>query len=115
MIPDEFNLSSHELQILSELDSKQYGLLKLAATEHAKKRALVAKVMIRDGLRGCLGGKSVENVGLFIACVSVLVRARRHDVHSWLQMFPPSHVRMMWTGCVVGNGWSMGLARWLRG
>lgn len=69
MIPDEFNLSSHELQILSELDSKQYGLLKLAATEHAKKRALVAKVMIRDGLRGCLGGKSVENVGLFIACV----------------------------------------------
>lgn len=44
MIPDEFNLSGQELQILSELDSKQYGVLKLAAVENAKKRALVAKV-----------------------------------------------------------------------
>lgn len=44
MIPDEFNLSGPELQILSELDSKQYGFLKLGAPENAKKRALVAKV-----------------------------------------------------------------------
>lgn len=57
MIPDEFNLSGQELQVLSELDSKQYGFLKLSATENAKKRALVAKVMIFRGWEGVLFGE----------------------------------------------------------
>lgn len=48
MIPDELNFSGQELQILSELDSKQYGQLK----DNAKKRALVTKVMIRWGVSG---------------------------------------------------------------
>lgn len=39
-------MNYQELQILSELDSRQYGLLKLAATENCKKRALVFKVKI---------------------------------------------------------------------
>lgn len=48
MIPDELNLTGQELQVLSELDSKQYGFLPLAAAEKTKKRALVAKVSVED-------------------------------------------------------------------
>lgn len=36
--------SSRCLQVLSELDSRQYGFLKLTAVENTKKRELVAKV-----------------------------------------------------------------------
>lgn len=61
MIPDEFNLSGQELQVLSELDSKQYGFLKLSATENAKKRALVAKVMIFRGWEGVWGNAGEGN------------------------------------------------------
>ncbi|XP_076043469.1 utx histone demethylase [Oratosquilla oratoria] len=41
--PDEINLTQQELQILSELDSRQFGFLKLNEPENAKKRALVLK------------------------------------------------------------------------
>ncbi|CAG5101641.1 Similar to KDM6A: Lysine-specific demethylase 6A (Homo sapiens) [Cotesia congregata] len=42
---NEINLTHQELQILSELDSRQFGLLKLNQPEHAKKKALVVKAI----------------------------------------------------------------------
>lgn len=60
MIPDELNLSGQELQILSELDSRQYGQLK----DNVKKRALVSKVMSVGWSRGEVPG---DKHRLFIA------------------------------------------------
>ncbi|GAB0087284.1 histone demethylase UTY-like [Sergentomyia squamirostris] len=48
MIPEcneEINLSTQELHVLSELDSRQFGFLKLASPEQTKKRALVLKAI----------------------------------------------------------------------
>uniref|UniRef100_A0A1B0CHJ8 Uncharacterized protein n=3 Tax=Lutzomyia longipalpis TaxID=7200 RepID=A0A1B0CHJ8_LUTLO len=48
MIPDfteEISLSAQELHVLSELDSRQYGFLKLTSPEQAKKQALVLKAI----------------------------------------------------------------------
>ncbi|KAF4528465.1 hypothetical protein B566_EDAN015926 [Ephemera danica] len=42
---DDLNLTSQELQVLSELDSRQFGFLKLSLPEQCKKRALVLKAV----------------------------------------------------------------------
>ncbi|XP_067009227.1 histone demethylase UTY-like [Anabrus simplex] len=43
--PDDINLTNQELQVLSELDSRQFGFLKLNAPEQAKKKELVLKAV----------------------------------------------------------------------
>uniref|UniRef100_A0A1B6EEM7 JmjC domain-containing protein n=2 Tax=Clastoptera arizonana TaxID=38151 RepID=A0A1B6EEM7_9HEMI len=42
---DEINLTPQELQVLSELDSRQFGFLKLTSPEQAKKKELVVKAV----------------------------------------------------------------------
>ncbi|KAJ8684168.1 hypothetical protein QAD02_019960 [Eretmocerus hayati] len=42
---DDINLTPQELQILSELDSRQFGFLKLNSPEQAKKKALVVRAI----------------------------------------------------------------------
>ncbi|KAK0180295.1 hypothetical protein PV327_005954 [Microctonus hyperodae] len=42
---DDINLTPQELQILSELDSRQFGFLKLNSTEQSKKKALVVRAI----------------------------------------------------------------------
>ncbi|KAJ9584544.1 hypothetical protein L9F63_021102, partial [Diploptera punctata] len=42
---DDINLSNQELQVLSELDSRQFGFLKLNTPEQAKKKELVLKAV----------------------------------------------------------------------
>ena len=41
----DINLTSQELQILSELDSRQFGFLQLNSDEHTNKKALVVRVI----------------------------------------------------------------------
>ncbi|KAK6618018.1 hypothetical protein RUM44_002460 [Polyplax serrata] len=41
----EINLTPQELQVLSDLDSRQFGFLKLSTPEQAKKKALVVKAV----------------------------------------------------------------------
>lgn len=41
----EINLTPQELQILSELDSRQFGFLKLNTPEQATKKELVSKAV----------------------------------------------------------------------
>ncbi|GLH15817.1 Uncharacterized protein GBIM_20244 [Gryllus bimaculatus] len=43
--PDGINLTNQELQILSELDSRQFGFLKLSSPEQTKKKELVLKAV----------------------------------------------------------------------
>ncbi|XP_034183666.2 utx histone demethylase isoform X1 [Osmia lignaria lignaria] len=42
---DDINLTPQELQILSELDSRQFGFLKLNSPEQSKKKALVVRAI----------------------------------------------------------------------
>lgn len=42
---DDINLTNQELQVLSELDSRQFGFLKLNTPEQAKKKELVLKAV----------------------------------------------------------------------
>nr|XP_024217567.1 histone demethylase UTY-like [Halyomorpha halys] len=42
---DEINLTPQELQVLSELDSRQFGFLKLNTPEESKKKDLVLKAV----------------------------------------------------------------------
>uniref|UniRef100_A0A336L122 CSON002556 protein n=1 Tax=Culicoides sonorensis TaxID=179676 RepID=A0A336L122_CULSO len=42
---DEINLSMQELQILSELDSRLYGFMKINAPENAKKKEMLVKAV----------------------------------------------------------------------
>ncbi|XP_073957966.1 utx histone demethylase isoform X1 [Choristoneura fumiferana] len=42
---EELHLTSQELQVLSELDSRQFGFLKLRGTEHVRTRALILKAV----------------------------------------------------------------------
>ncbi|CAM1313431.1 Uncharacterised protein r2_g2397 [Pycnogonum litorale] len=42
---DESTLTSHELAILSEVDSRLFGFLRLNSPEHANKKALVVKAV----------------------------------------------------------------------
>lgn len=42
---DDINLTPQELQILSELDSRQFGFLKLNAPEQMKRKALVLRAI----------------------------------------------------------------------
>lgn len=42
---DDINLTPQELQILSELDSRQFGFLKLNSPEQTKKKALVVRAI----------------------------------------------------------------------
>ncbi|KAG8229708.1 hypothetical protein J437_LFUL009833 [Ladona fulva] len=42
---DDINLTPQELQVLSELDSRQFGFLKLNTPEQTKKKALVVKAV----------------------------------------------------------------------
>ncbi|XP_054265858.1 histone demethylase UTY-like isoform X2 [Macrosteles quadrilineatus] len=42
---DEINLTPQELQVLSELDSRQFGFLKLNSPEQSKKKELVVKAV----------------------------------------------------------------------
>ncbi|XP_041975339.1 lysine-specific demethylase 6A isoform X2 [Aricia agestis] len=62
---EELHLTSQELQVLSELDSRQFGFLKLRGTEHGRTRALVLKavkylegmlVQVKEEERACSPG-----------------------------------------------------------
>ncbi|XP_049875020.1 lysine-specific demethylase 6A isoform X1 [Pectinophora gossypiella] len=63
---EELHLTSQELQVLSELDSRQFGFLKLRGTEHGRTRALVLKavkylegmlVQVKEEERACSPGE----------------------------------------------------------
>nr|CAD7428043.1 unnamed protein product [Timema monikensis] len=43
--PDDINLTNQELQVLSELDSRLFGFLKLNSPEQSKKKELVLKAV----------------------------------------------------------------------
>ncbi|CAG9581195.1 unnamed protein product [Danaus chrysippus] len=62
---EELHLTSQELQVLSELDSRQFGFLKLRGSEHGRTRALVLKavkylegmlVQVKEEERACSPG-----------------------------------------------------------
>ncbi|XP_038208082.1 lysine-specific demethylase 6A [Zerene cesonia] len=62
---EELHLTSQELQVLSELDSRQFGFLKLRGNEHGRTRALVLKavkylegmlVQVKEEERACSPG-----------------------------------------------------------
>ncbi|KPJ11733.1 Histone demethylase UTY [Papilio machaon] len=62
---EELHLTSQELQVLSELDSRQFGFLKLRGSEHVRTRALVLKavkylegmlVQVKEEERACSPG-----------------------------------------------------------
>ncbi|XP_034833580.2 lysine-specific demethylase 6A [Maniola hyperantus] len=62
---EELHLTSQELQVLSELDSRQFGFLKLRGSEHSRTRALVLKavkylegmlVQVKEEERACSPG-----------------------------------------------------------
>ncbi|XP_029162527.1 histone demethylase UTY-like [Nylanderia fulva] len=44
-VTDDINLTPQELQTLSELDSRQFGFLKLNSPEQAKKKAVVVRAI----------------------------------------------------------------------
>ncbi|CAH4030941.1 lysine-specific demethylase 6A isoform X1 [Pieris brassicae] len=62
---EELHLTSQELQVLSELDSRQFGFLKLRGNEHGRTRSLVLKavkylegmlVQVKEEERACSPG-----------------------------------------------------------
>ncbi|CAG9132414.1 unnamed protein product [Plutella xylostella] len=61
---EELHLTSQELQVLSELDSRQFGFLKLGGTENGRTRALVLKaVKYLEGMLVQVKGKGgKENI-----------------------------------------------------
>lgn len=51
---EDIIMTSQELHVLSELDSRQYGFLILTSAENCKKRALVVKVHKYFPLHDCV-------------------------------------------------------------
>ncbi|XP_059483249.1 lysine-specific demethylase 6A isoform X2 [Neocloeon triangulifer] len=74
---DNTNLTAQELQVLSELDSRQFGFLKLNSQEQSKKKALVLKAV-----------KCLE--GMIVAAHRQRERSRRPELPSSTSDSTPS-------------------------